>query len=208
MDKPKKDRRIRRSPAEAREQIFAAVSAALEEQDFGELTVAAVTQRAGMTRSAFYHYFSGLDELALGLLEQFEDSIKSAVNPWLEGEYNIDDYRGATRRHLTDMYRVFDAHRNSVRAVFQAASVSQRVFEEWQARVVDYYIDKTAIFIRRQIALGRSRVTDPERTAKALLLMNNAVGNDNLLRAAPDDPVATGRVIADVWNATIFDRKV
>lgn len=172
------------------------------------MTVAAVTRRAGMTRSAFYHYFSGLDELALALLEQFEGAIKASVNPWFEGDDDTEDYRGATRRHLTDMYRVFDEHRNSVRAVFQAASVSQRVFDEWQSRMVDYYIDKTATFIRRQIALGRSRVADPERTAKALILMNNAVGNDNLLRAESDDPTETGRAIADIWNATIFEREL
>jgi len=184
-----------------------AAEQALEETNFNALTVEMITGRAGMTRSAFYHYFAGLEELALDLLEQFEDEIQQSVNPWLEnGGTDIADYRGATATYLTKMYEVFHTHRNGVGAVAQAASGGGRVFAEWQRRVVDYYIDRTTAFITRQVQLGRSRVDDPRRVAKALILMNNAVGLDNLTRPDPDDPVETARVIADIWNATIYDR--
>lgn len=202
-----KAQRIRRSREQARGQIIAAVEAALDDMDFGALTVEAVTQRAGMTRSAFYHYFTGLDELVLALLEQFEDEIRASVNAWLEGACDDDDdYRQVTVTHLTNMYEVFETHRKSVGAVAQAASGNRRVFEQWQSRVVDYFIDKTAAFIRRQVKLGRSRIDDPGRVAKALILMNNAVGTDNLIRPDPDDPKETAKVIADIWIATIYER--
>lgn len=199
-----KSHRIRRSPEEGRAQIIAAAANALDASDFGNLTVEAVTRRAGMTRSAFYHYFSGLDELVLALLESYEQEIKDAVNPWLENSEACDDYRAAMVSHLSHMYVVFAAHRTSVRAVMQAASGSRRVFEQWQDRAVDYFIERTARFIERQVALGRSRVEDPERVARALILMNNAVGTDNMLREEPDDPAAIGRVIGGIWNDVIY----
>jgi len=36
--------------------------------------------------------------------------------------------------------------------------------------------------------------------------MNNSVGIDNLTRPDPDDPTEIAEVIANIWNATIFDK--
>ena len=193
-----KTQRVRRLPEDAKALLISAAEAVLEETHFNALTVEMVTRRAGMTRSAFYHYFSSLEELAIDLLEQFEDDIQASVNPWLEhGAEDIADYRGATVTYLSAMYEVFHTHRNGVGAVAQAASGGGRVFAEWQSRVVDYYIDRTAAFITRQIELGRSHVENPGRVAKALILMNNAVGIDNLTRPDPDDPIEIAEVIAN-----------
>ncbi len=199
-----KNQRIRRSPEDARAALLAAAERALEVSDFGALTVEAVTRRAGMTRSAFYHYFSGLDELVLALLERYEAHIKACVDPWLEHRVEQADPRAATVRYLSDMYAVFDAHRASVRAVMHAASGSRRVFEQWQSRAVDYFIERTTAFIEREVREGRSTVADPARVARALILMNNAVGTDNILREQPDDPNAIGRAIGGIWNAVIY----
>lgn len=169
------------------------------------LTVEGVTQRAGMTRSAFYHYYNSLDELVLELLLQFEGEVRAAVDPLLEGEYDAEeDFRHTLKLHLTTMFEVFDEHHKSVGAVAQAASGNREVFQRWQRRVVDYYIEKTTQFIEHQVALGRSRVTDPPRVANALILMNNAVGMDNMFSAAPDDAHKLAEVIAAIWNATIY----
>jgi len=178
---------------------------ALKEGDFAGLTVAAITARAGMTRSAFYHYYAGLDELVMHLLEEFESGIRVATVPWLDGQLDESgDYRKVTVAVLTDMYRVYHEHRTVVRAAVQAAAVSRDVFDQWQSRAVDFYIDKTAAFIRRQNAIGRCRIDEPERIAKALILMNNTVGTDNMLRARPDSPADIARTVGTIWNAVLF----
>ena len=198
-------KRIRRKPDEARQHIVDAARAALTDSDFAELTVASITERANMTRSSFYHYFSGLDELVMTLLEAFEAKIRAAVDPWLEGvEENIPNPETKTTEVFIRMYRVFLEHRNTVRIANQAAGVSKRVFEQWQVRAVDYYVDKTAEFIAREVALGNSTVDDPHRTANALILMNNALGIDSLLRSNPDDPEAIGRTAGRIWFLTIY----
>lgn len=177
----------------------------MTDADFSALTVETVTRRAGMTRSAFYHYFGGLDELVMGLLEDFEREIRECVDPWLEGEFDQHtDYRALTTQYLSAMYEVFHQHRTVVSAVQQAASSSRAVFDQWQLQAVDYYISKTQTFIERQCTLGRSAVTDPAATARALILMNNAVGVDNMLRTEPQSPAAAGATVAQIWNAVIY----
>ncbi|MEM8562792.1 MAG: TetR/AcrR family transcriptional regulator [Pseudomonadota bacterium] len=196
--------RTRRSPDEAKAAIFAAAEDALSEHDFSDLTVETVTRRAGMTRSAFYHYFSGLDEIAMGLLKRFEADVRATVDPWLDGKVEDLDYREAMVRHLTDMFRVFPRHRRMISSVSQAASGSRKVFEHWQGSVIDYYVEKTASFIRHQIALGRSKVTDVDRVARSLILMNYSVGIDDLRHVQPDDPERTAQVVGRIWNLTIY----
>ena len=198
---------MRRSPEAAKAEIIRAAEAALERVPFGELTVDVVMSYTSMTRSSFYHYFSGLDEIAVGLLDQIERDIRASVDDWLKGETEEADYRAATAVHFEKMFMTIQSHRAAHVAVAQAASGNRRVYVEWQRRVVGYFVDLTAEFIRRQIALGRSSVTDPERIANALLLMNNAVVNDSLSRDTPDTPQNLARTIATIWNATIYGAK-
>jgi len=195
--------RIRRTPEMAREEIIDATQAALMEMDFSALTVDAVMRRTGMTRSSFYHYFKSVDELALGFLGRLEDAIRETVDDWLNGQ-GTDDYLQDTHDHLTTMFVAMEEHRTGMLALARASNSSEQVHDEWRSRVIDYFIDLTARFIRQQIMLGRSKVENPDLTARSLILMNNALANDNLMRETPDDPTAIGRVSAQIWNATIY----
>lgn len=195
--------RIRRTPEMAREEIIDATQAALAEMDFNVLTVDAVMQRTGMTRSSFYHYFKSVDELALGFLGRLEMAIRETVDDWLNGE-GTDDYLADTHAHLTTMFVAMDNHRTGMMALARASNSSEQVHDEWRTRVIDYFIDLTARFIRQQIMLGRSKVENPDLTARSLILMNNALANDNLMRDEPDEPAAIGKVSAEIWNAAIY----
>ena len=197
-------KRIRRSPETARATLLEAAERALDDAEHDGLTVAAVTAHANMTRSAFYHYFSGVDELVLTLLEGYEQEIREAVNPWLEGNQDMEDYRAATTQYLSDMYVVMQSHRNTLRAVLRAASTSRGVWDQWQTRAIDYFVELTREFIEQQVALGRSQVKDPERVARALILMNNGVWVDNTRRENPDDAMSIGRTVGGIWNTVIY----
>ncbi|HBM87356.1 MAG: TetR/AcrR family transcriptional regulator [Parvibaculaceae bacterium] len=202
---PGKPQRRRRTPEMAREEIIDATVAALEDVDFGSLTVDVIMRRTEMTRSSFYHYFKSVDELALGFMDRFEEAIRVPVDDWLDGN-GSDNYLADTQDHLTDMFVAMEAHHTAMRALEQASNNSAQVYSEWRERIIDYFIEKTARFIRQQIMLGRSKVTDPDRTARALILMNNALANDNMLRTEPDDANAIGKTSAGIWNATIYSQ--
>ena len=104
------------------------------------------------------------------------------------------------------MLYVFQQHAPLVNAVNQAAVGNPLVYQRWQTRVVGAFVEKTARFIEQQMARGLCQVDDPERLANALIRMNSAVVHDNLTRTTPDSPEAVARVLADVWNATLYGR--
>lgn len=199
-----KAQRLRRSREDARAEILEAAHAALETLDFPALTVDEVMGRTGMTRSAFYHYFTGLDDLVVGLLERFEHDVRASVDPWLKGETKNEEPAEATRTHLAAMFEVLLAHRASYSAVAQASGAYPRVYEEWQKRILGYFIDLTEKFIRRQVSLGLSAVEDPRGIARALILMNNAVLNDNLVQVETRGALEDAHAVATIWNATIY----
>lgn len=194
---------FRRKREAARAEIVSAAESALHEVDFSELTVDLVMQKTGMRRSSFYHYFSGLDDLALALLDEFEDVIRSSIEPLLRGDHDGDP-RGAMREGLASMFEVMHENRVAVVAVGESAGRSPRVYLEWRSRVLDYFIDRVAKLIRRHVMRGNSSVEDPERLAEALVLMNYAVFNANIHREPMDEPREVARLAASIWNASIF----
>jgi|GEM_PF-1266387 len=196
-------KRIRRTRTEGRNAILGAAERVLKDTDFSALTVDVLMKASGMTRSAFYHYFSGLDDLALGLLERFEQDIHNSLAPWSDVDAERDP-AAATISYLQAMFEVIDSHRTGVNAVAQAASANPVVYEAWQRRVLDYFFSQSAGFIRQQIAAGRSSVSDPDRTARALTLMNHAALNDNFARTDPDTPEQLANTLGSIWNATIY----
>lgn len=196
-------KRVRRTPENARAEILAAAESALRDTDFHALTVETLMERTGMTRSLFYHYFKSLDEIVIALFEGIEAEIRGAVDAWLEGEDTADP-RANTVEHLTRMYEVWREHANLMRAMEQAAGRSKEAYARWQQQVVDSYIDKTEGFIRRQIALGRSRVADPRGVAQVLILMNLAVARDQNDRLELESPARLGVVVGHVWNAAVY----
>ncbi len=200
---PNSTKRVRRTPENARAEILAAAESSLRDTDFHSLTVETLMERTGMTRSLFYHYFKSLDEIVIALFEGIEAEIRGAVDGWLEGG-DTSDPRANTVEHLTRMYEVWREHANLMRAMEQAAGRSKEAFARWQQQVVESYIDKTEAFIRRQIALGRSRVEDPRGVAQVLILMNLAVARDQNDRPQLDTPAHLGAVVGHVWNAAVY----
>ena len=196
-------KRLRRTPENARAEILAAAEAALRDAGFHALTVEHLMERTGMTRSLFYHYFKSLDEIIIALFESVEAEVQGAVDAWLEGEHSADPLAN-TVEHLTRMYEVWREHANLMRAMEQAAERSKQAYARWQSHVVESYVDKTEAFIRRQIALGRSRVEHPRALARVLILMNLAVATDQTNRTVPETPAKLGAVVGEVWNGAVY----
>jgi AcrR family transcriptional regulator len=198
-----KSNQFRRKREEARTEILDAAEDCLGEMDFNALSVDLVMRRTGMRRSSFYHHFPSLDDVALVFLERFERAMREAVEPWLRGDHDSDP-SAATLDILTAMFEVMHANQVTVVAVGEAAGGSPRIYQEWRTRVLEYFSERSAKFIRRQLMRGNSTVENPERVAEALVLMNYAVFNANIHREKPDDPTEVARLAASIWNASIF----
>lgn len=197
-------KRVRRSPEAARAEILEAAEALLRDHEWSRITVERLMERTGMTRSSFYHYFKGVDEVAVALFARVEDEIRSAVDEWLDEDEDEADPEATAIDALTRMFGVWSEHLELMRAMEQAAGRSGSAYEQWRERVVEGYIAQTTAFIERQVAAGRSDVADPPTLARALILMNVSVATDQVLRRERFPAARLGETVARVWTAAIF----
>ena len=91
-----------------REQIIAAARSLYEERGIDRTSVKDIADRAGITRSLFYHYFSSRDEVTDAILDAYVDTFVADVREW-NAQRVRGDVAGALktcvamlRRHLFD----------------------------------------------------------------------------------------------------------
>ncbi len=103
------------SPAvDRRSQIISAARELYERQGIDKTSVKDITERVGVTRSLFYHYFSSKEDVIDAILEGYVTSFTRAVRKWDESR-TFGDVTGAVkscadtlRQNLfdTDSFRV------------------------------------------------------------------------------------------------------
>src|SRR5436190_852106 len=134
------DRRIRRSPEAAAREILDAAEALLAERSYREVSVDELMQRTGMTRSTFYHYFRGLDELAVALLKRVQSEMIDAVAPWLGPAAETDDLVGNIEQGIVGVAQVYARHGRVLAAIDQAAHQHEKVEQAWRSGVLAPWI--------------------------------------------------------------------
>lgn len=197
-------RRIRRLPADAREEILRAARAIVEEDGHAGFTIDGVMARTGMTRSSFYHYFRNIDDLTGGVFEPVESKMVAAVDPWLSPEATVDP-ESVIRRSLREVVDVVERHRALV-AALDAATSQHAVWAEWRTRVVGRFVDKTADYVRSLVDAGTSTVADPEAVARALILMNNAALADWARNREVEPPERLAETLTTIWTRALLAR--
>lgn len=90
----KREQRHRADVADLRRlEIIAAARELYEEKGLSKTSVQDITNRVGVTRTLFYHYFSDKDAVTLAVLDDYIDDYVEALTYWNEGrsEGEIDE---------------------------------------------------------------------------------------------------------------------
>jgi len=198
-----KQRRIRRLPDDAKREILDAAETLLAERSFSELSVDDLMTGTGMTRSSFYHYFRGLDEVAIALMRRVQGEMLEATAPWLRTDYDGDPAAGATQG-IRASAEVFARHGLVLSAIHEASFHYETVQREWREGILEDWIRAIAAQWRAQHDRGLTRVADPEEMARALLLMNNAVFAERLGKQPPDSPERVAETLAEIWVGALY----
>jgi len=195
-----KQRRIRRTPADAEHEILGAAEAFLQENDFRDLTVDGVMAATGMKRSAFYNYFADRNALILRLLGDIEAEMMQAIGPWLG---RSSDPVAALRTGLDQVVQIYALHGHLLRAIHEASFHDDEV-ERAYRQVIDDFVDVVAGLLRRENRSGRTSVPRPREVAHALLTMNTNVLVERLGRAPNDSPRAVAGTLQFIWERAIY----
>lgn len=123
-----------------REQIVRAARELYEERGIDRTSVTDIAERAGMTRSLFYHYFTHKDEVTAAILDGYVQGFLEAVRQWDEGRVR-GDVAGSLascvammRQHLFDR----DSFRTDLRKS-QNAQLYQRFSQQVASSLATFF---------------------------------------------------------------------
>ena len=102
---------------------------------FRDLTVGELMSLAGISRSAFYHYFQDLHELMEALLHGLEEEVFDVTAPWFSGE---GEPISLLVESLENMVQVCYQRGPILRAVSDAAPMDERLEKAWTKFVKDF----------------------------------------------------------------------
>lgn len=131
---------------ERREQIVDAACALYGEKGIERTSVKDVTERAGITRSLFYHYFSNKEQVTDAILERYVTSFVTAVKAWNEARVERD-VAGALR-HCVVLLRQLLFERDSFRRLLlnkENAALYLNFSQRAAEAVARYLTETTAV---------------------------------------------------------------
>ena len=190
----KREQRHRADVADLRRlEIIAAARELYEEKGLSKTSVQDITNRVGVTRTLFYHYFSDKDAVTLAVLDDYIDDYVEALTYWNEGrsEGEIDEALLSVVKLLRRGLFEEDPFRKALASRENAA-----LYLEFINRVADHaahYIIQTTV--QDYAALHEIRIGHLYETFTVLI-----VGVIGYLRQHPDTDDA---VIADVIAQTL-----
>lgn len=167
---------------------------------FRELTVSSLMAPTGLSRSAFYQYFSDLTELMEGLLTMVEEEILVAAAPWVVG---VGDPVALVREAIAAMVNIGHQRGPFLRAVSDAAAANQRLEAAWK-QFLDRFDDAATERIEADQEQGLIPPFDVRPVAVAL----NRLDAHALIHAFGQHPMSPPEPVRDalsrIWICSLY----
>jgi AcrR family transcriptional regulator len=183
-----------------RNALLEALDALLIDQTLDEINIADISQRAGVTRSAFYFYFESKAMAVMALVADLYDAAAAANELLLDVTRDPETRIGAALEMLFDSV---DAHPERHRALLSARFSSAQVREMWDDGLAAFS-EVIAGLIRTERERGAATDGPPAGAmATTLLDINNQALERHALGRGParDDCVAT---LTFMWMHSIY----
>jgi AcrR family transcriptional regulator len=191
--RPSQRAAARANRAEVRTTILAAARAGLEQEAFAELSIDAVMERVGLTRTAFYRYFEDLGALVQLLLADVTRPLKEAAGRLAREAGEADE--AAFLAALTEIVSVFAEHGRVIAATVAAAHHDAGI-EQAVSATREHLTELTAAGIAVRARVTGVEITDPHETARALGAMNEGYLLDRFGRG---QRVSVEQAVAALW---------
>ena len=187
----------------------AAIEAALREAtesllaegaSFADLGVERIATEAGITRTAFYFYFSDKRELLMALTADVNELLLEQANLWWSGE---GEPAVRLERALTNVARLFGEHAVLLKALGEVATYDEQVAQHWQ-HLIGQFLEATEQRILDEQATGLATCSNPSATAFALTWMTEGVLSQQILQQGlPPDPQMI-EALVEIWVRSVY----
>ena len=185
-----------------REDILSALDERLKTTALDDISVADLTEAAGITRSAFYFYLDSKAAAVSMLLVVVNKEAGEAIDIIVGGE---GDFRRRVTAGLTRLIdRVLEVD-HIYRALLTARTKHEPTREMWDAGR-RYNAEPVADFIRAERAAGRApEGADAQSLAEGLMQLNQQILERVVYEPeAPSDPLLA--ITTDMWVRTVYGR--
>jgi TetR/AcrR family transcriptional regulator, ethionamide resistance regulator len=188
--------RWREERESTRQQIIAAADRFLRERPFRELSVEAVMEGTGLTRTAFYRHFDDLTDLVLRVFAAIGLELYTVAERW-SSEAGVG-YPGPAVAGLAGTVDFFAKHGRVVQAIVDAAATDEQIEHAYRA-AREAYIEVAANTLDRLAEQHRIVVPDATAMARALVLMSETYLLDQFGREPLGDRELARATLATVW---------
>jgi AcrR family transcriptional regulator len=183
--------------------ILAAAQRLLEEKALQDISIEDLTQAVGISRPAFYFYFSSKDAVVLTLLDRMVDASFAAVEQKVAAA--VGDPVERWRSAIQAAFRTFSEHRTVVRAAAQLKAGNPEIQRLWTS-ILERWVHRTMKAIEAERERGAAPAGLPARQlAIALNLMSEramtaiSTGEQPTL---PEDELVD--ILTQVWVNAIY----
>jgi AcrR family transcriptional regulator len=195
--KSKTPRRRTRAEVEAavREALLRLLSEGIP---FKKLTVDELARAAGLSRTAFYFYFSGKEQALMSAAADVSAEFHDRADTWWHGEGPPE---GLVRAAVAGITEVYVRHAPLLRAAVELTSYSPE-FEEFYKGLIDRFVSATAEHLGREQRAGRLRPLDCGLVAEGLVLM--AERSSHMMIREGRSPEEVVDTLTTVWVHALY----
>ena len=184
----------------ARAGLRAALLLAAGKRSFAELKIEEIAAAAGLSRSAFYFYYSSKYELLRDATGRVADELFADASPWYDGDGESAEM---IREVLASNAASWSEHADLLRMTVEAAGYDPEIEVFWR-RTVDQFIDGVARRVRADQEAGlASADIDPERAAEVLVYATETYLHRRIACDGVSPPQAV-EALAPVWIGALY----
>jgi AcrR family transcriptional regulator len=170
---------------------------------FRDMTVASLMEPTGVSRSAFYQYFSDLHEVMETLLTMLGEEIFRAADPWLAG---TGDPIALIQETLAGLVDVCYQRGPFLRAITDAAATDPRLEKAWLQFLAGFDDAGTA-----RIEADQKQGLIPDFEARPVAYALNRLDAYTLLQAFGQRPrkrpEPVREALSRIWISTLYGAK-
>lgn len=192
-----------RKSEQTRQNILNTTLGFLWSHSFRDLTIAGLTNQAGISRTCFYQYFGDLHNLMEELLNDLEWEILAAAEPWIIAKA---DSAEKLSESLYGLVKVCYERGPILRAIFESAPMDERLEKAWNDFVKVFDDTVTARIIQDQ-ATGLAPNFEPRPVAIALNRMDIGILIHHFGRNPRSEIQPVYQAIARIWLNTIYGKE-
>ena len=167
---------------------------------FREMTVNSIMASTGVGRSAFYQYFSDLQEVMESLLDILQDEIFDACEPWIVG---VGDPIALMHETLTGLIHVCYQRGPFLRAISDAATTDKRLEDAWN-QFLDRFDNAGCLRIESDQEQGLIPDFDPRPVVIALNRLNTYSIIAAFGQRPRNQPEPVREALSQIWISTLY----